>query len=188
MAAIRTFLAFDTPETVKESILSVQTELKRSGLSASWESRGKLHVTIKFLGNVESGILGDVIARCESICTSYPPFVVVYAGIGAFPSPRHPRVLWAGCENPDGTLDSLKRDLDAGLTSFGFPVESRTFRPHVTVCRIRDERKAGNLTPMLESLTFEPRSSAVDGIIVMKSVLEPQGARYSALQHIHLHH
>ena len=99
---------------------------------------------------------------------------------------KSPRVLWIGCENPDGRLLPLKNALDSGLLPEGFEVEDRPFHPHVTLGRVKSLRGKNDLTPMLEKLTLEPRVATVAEIIVMKSTLKPQGAVYTVLKNIRL--
>lgn len=164
----------------------LQSELRESGADVRWESPDKFHATIKFLGDVEEAGLPGVLRDARSACAPHPPFVVSYQGLGAFPALRHPKVVWIGCANEDGTLGRIKTSLDAGLLPHGFKVEERAFRPHVTLGRVRSARGLQHLTPRLENLTFEPQTGTISEILVMKSVLRPQGAEYSVVTSIHL--
>ncbi len=186
LARIRTFIAFGTPLPIREAMTALQAELRASEADVRWESPEKFHATIKFLGDVEEAGLPGVLDDARSACASSPPFSVSYEGLGAFPALRHPRVVWIGCVNEDGVLGRIKDALDAGLLARGFPVEERAFHPHVTLGRVRSPRGLHNLTPILEKLTFEPRTGIISEILVMKSLLRPQGAEYSVVTSIHL--
>ncbi len=186
MGTIRTFIAFDTPEEIREEIRKVQDTLRSAGADVRWETADKFHVTIKFLGDVEESRLPGVLSRISGVLNGRPPFTVVYEKVGVFPDLKRPRVIWIGCDNPDGTLLAMKEALDRELEPLGFEIEERRFRPHVTLGRVRSPGKIKNLTPMLESLTFGARNGRIDVVSVMRSVLKPQGAEYSILQSLHL--
>ena len=186
MTSIRTFIAFDTPNPIREKILSLQSELKKANADVKWEPQEKFHATIKFLGNVNESILPDVIAKVQSVVVNSSAFDVTYQTLGSFPDKNNPRVIWIGCENPDGKLQSMKKNLDSELLTFGFEIEKRSFHPHITLGRVKSSRGIKHLTPMLEKLTFEPHEARIHGILVMKSTLKPQGSVYEILKEIQL--
>jgi 2'-5' RNA ligase len=186
MAKIRTFIAFETPPSVREKIISLENQLRQSPADVRWESPDKFHITIKFLGDVDDGQLPDILALIERISHMHTTFNIVYSGLGAFPNKKQPRVVWIGCENPDGILAGLKDALDRGLAPKGFEIEQRPFHPHLTLGRIKCPQGLRDLTPMLENLTFEPQSIQVKEIVVMKSILQPHGAVYTLLKKIQL--
>jgi 2'-5' RNA ligase len=165
---------------------SLQSELKKSNADVRWEPSEKFHATIKFLGDVEERNLPRIIAKIEQSVSTVPHCTVSYEGIGTFPDKEHPRVIWIGCENPDGNLLKLKSNLDAALHPLGFPIEERVFHPHITLGRVKSGIRIKDLLSMLENLTFEPRSAKVERIVVMKSTLKPQGSEYSVLTTIPL--
>lgn len=186
MTSIRSFIAFDVGEEIRATLRDIQNQLRRSNADVRWEPDDHFHVTIKFLGDVDEFILPKVIATIESTLSDIPPFNVSFESLGGFPNWRTPRVIWIGCENADGSLRRIKNILDRKLESFGFETEQREFHPHVTLGRIKSADGVQHLTPMLEKLTFEPRQRTIDGIIVMKSVLQPSGAEYTSLKLVRL--
>ena len=187
MPPIRTFISFDTPQSIRNEIYALQSQLKNSHADVRWESQEKFHATIKFLGNVDEQQLSRVISTIEENVNRYHRFEIVYQGLGAFPAVRNPRVIWVGCENADGTLEKIKNELDDVLLPFGFEKENRKFHPHITLGRVKSSKGVTNLTPMLENLTFEPRTTTIGEILVMKSVLKSEGSVYSVLKSIQLH-
>jgi 2'-5' RNA ligase len=186
MGSIRTFIAFDTPTDIRTELASLQEKLKTARADVRWESSDKFHATIKFLGDVDESILPEIINDIRTVTSSHQPFTVTYKNLGCFPDIRHPRVLWVGCENTDGTLERLKNVLDTQLAARGFEIEKRTFHPHITLGREKSSRRLEYLTPMLENLTFEPHTTMITEIIIMKSVLQPQGATYTVLKTLSL--
>jgi len=181
MPSVRTFIAFDTPPSLKEEISKIQTVLKESRADVRWESGSKFHVTIKFLGDVDEKILPGVIGCVREVSYRYHPFPVMYGGLGAFPDKIRPRVLWIGCTNSDKQLLSMKNELDRSLSVHGFGIEDRQFRPHVTLGRVKSQSGLKNLIRMLENVNFEPREVSISDIIVVKSTLKPGGSEYSTL-------
>ncbi|MBI4548988.1 MAG: RNA 2',3'-cyclic phosphodiesterase [Ignavibacteriae bacterium] len=186
MPPIRAFIAFETPYEIRDEIYALQSQLKNSQADVRWEFLEKFHVTIKFLGNVDEQALPDVISSIETALGKYTCFDVTYQGLGAFPNLRNPRVIWVSCVNADGILEKAKNELDDALLPLGFEKEDRTFHPHITLGRVKSSKRLKNLTPMLEKLTFEPRSTTISEILVMKSVLKPEGSVYSILKSIQL--
>ncbi len=183
---IRTFIAFETPAPVREKVLSLQARLRQSRADVRWESGDKFHITIKFLGDVEESLLPEILGLTERVARGHGGFEVIYTGLGAFPNTTRPRVVWIGCENPDGVLLRFKNSLDAELAPKGFEIEERAFHPHLTLGRVKGAGGLHHLTPMLENLTFEPQSIKVADIVVMKSKLQPGGSIYTVLKKIHL--
>jgi 2'-5' RNA ligase len=186
MPSIRTFIAFDTPPGIRKEMSDLQSRLRKSGADVRWESPEKFHATIKFLGDVEETQLPGVLAKIRETGGLHRSFEIVYKSVGGFPDVTNPRVVWIGCENPDGRLLLLKNALDTALLPYGFEIEARPFHPHITLGRVKSTRGKFDLTSMIEKVTLEPRVAAVAEIIVVKSALRPQGAEYTVVQNITL--
>ncbi|MBI5020300.1 MAG: RNA 2',3'-cyclic phosphodiesterase [Ignavibacteriales bacterium] len=186
MKLIRTFLAFDTPSIIKDEMEKLQSELKKSGADVKWERKDKFHATIKFLGDVKEETLPNVLNEIDSIVSTMEATQVIYQHLGAFPNKKNPRIIWVGCENSEGILLNLKNTLDQTLSKFGFEIETRPFHPHITLGRIKSSNRLINLLPMLENLTFEPQKAIINEILVMRSILKPEGSEYSIIKNIPL--
>ncbi len=164
----------------------IQDQLKESHADVKWELPHQLHATIKFLGDVEERSMPEILSAIRAATTGISRFSITYRSVGSFPDNRHPRIVWIGCEEDTGRLLQLKNNLDKLLLPLGFAVEDRKFHPHITLGRVKSSRNLSYLTPMLENCTFEPRVAVVEEVLVMKSLLKPQGAEYSVLQSIHV--
>ena len=186
MGFIRTFIAFDTPNDIRNKMSILQEELRQSRADVKWESSDKFHATIKFLGNVDENLLSKVVSICNDGLSNYSSFIINYQYLGCFPNKKHPRVIWIGCENLDGAILKLKNALDKDLAPLGFEIENRSFHPHITIGRVRSEKGFSNLLPMLENLTFERQEATIREILIMKSILKPEGSEYSVLKTIQL--
>ncbi len=181
MSTQRIFIAFKTPPEVIATLADIVMRLRSAAPRVRWEPPDKFHCTIKFLGNVDTGIVEDIGSDIRGIVAASPVFQVTYATVGAFPNRRAPRVVWIGCSEPTGVLARMKSELDTTLAPRGFEVEDRPFSPHLTLGRVKDPADGRHLTPMLESLTFEPQTVQVNDIVLMKSVLTPRGSLYTTI-------
>lgn len=167
----RIFIAIALPEPV-----AMHLDLVCGGIpGARWEGRERLHMTLRFIGDVEGAPLRglyDALGDVES-----PPFSIAIAGVGTFPPRGTPRVMWAGISDP-APLVELARRIERVVVRAGFDPESRKFSPHVTLGRLSDpplERVAAFVAhnALLRTESFEVRSFAV-----FSSILSPSGAKH----------
>jgi 2'-5' RNA ligase len=131
---LRLFVAVDVPEPVRELVAGAFAPWREAFPRARWVPEGNWHITLKFLGRTWPRLLGWVEERIEEVAGAHRPFRLRVEGIGAFPSPRRARVLWAGLHDPEGSLSALARALDEALRA-EFPPERRAFTAHLTVAR-----------------------------------------------------
>jgi 2'-5' RNA ligase len=149
--------------------------------AASWSQEGKFHLTLKFFGNLTAARVADV-SRAASIATAdTAAFQIMVAGAGAFPSHGPPRVLWLGIEDRDGRLSQLQHRFEAECVRIGFEPELRPFNPHLTLARVRRPQGAKALALAHKHLGFEGIEISVSELLVMRSELNPKGARYSQI-------
>lgn len=187
---IRTFIAVALPEAERSAIVELESRFERQRSILKWVAPDLLHITIRFLGNVDATRIPDVIAAVEQAASETKPFSLEIAGIGAFPNVRSPRVVWIGLENEGGfaALRRLAGRTEELLGERGFSKEARPFRAHVTVARVREDaprearRDLGVIVSELQSLRIAPRSFPVDSLIVMRSDLSRSGPRYTPLK------
>ena len=181
---VRTFIALELSDAQKDGILGLIERLRSEGLRASWSRRATIHLTLKFLGDVEEESLQDVVEATGRAASRVGPFGVSLGGAGAFPSARRPRVLWLGVE-ADRALFDLQGALEEELSELGFERERRRFKPHVTLGRIR-EQPSGSIEALLDSLEIPEGRTVVDSVRVMRSKLSPGGAVHDVVQEIPL--
>lgn len=188
-AVVRTFLAVPLPEAERERLAAVQRDL------AAWNSLVKvvspdlLHITVRFLGNVEENRLQGVNAAAAEGAGRVAPFTLRLAGVGAFPSLAAPRVVWAGLAPGAGleTLSRLHEELETALAVAGFPREERRFAPHISLARTRDDiassdrRRLGAELPHLRERHPLDSDFPVNELIVMRSDLRRGGPVYTPL-------
>jgi 2'-5' RNA ligase len=180
---VRTFIALELSGALKKGILNLAKELERRGVRASWARAGTLHLTLKFLGDVEEALIPDVVAAIARAASEVSPFAFDSLSVGAFPSPRRPRIIWLGVE-PVDELYELQGAIEQELTVLGFPRERRRFKPHITIARLReplrlgDDRETGGI---LTDLAAPDEKTWVDEVAVIKSTLAGGGAIHECL-------
>ncbi len=183
---MRTFIAIDTPREVRQSLVDLVDRLRSSGADVRWEPPGKLHATLKFLGETDSVQLERVVIAIEAIAAKVTPFTVRYSALGCFPRRDDPRIVWVGVDDSGGALLSLQKGIERSLVSLGFNPDDRPFHPHITLGRVKTRRGVANLLRMLESITFHTEPVSVHGIELMRSELRPSGSVYTTLKSIPL--
>jgi RNA 2',3'-cyclic 3'-phosphodiesterase len=182
MAILRTFIALETPEEKRKIFSQLQSKLKESDADVKWEHEDKFHATIKFLGDTNEALLPQINSHIGAICKKYPPFTLVFDSVGFFPNWKNPRVVWIGCSTHNPVVSHIKTQLDTLLAPLGFKTENRAFHPHITMGRIWSDRNVKHLLSIAESLTFEPSEIAINELVLMKSILRPEGSEYFILE------
>jgi len=161
--------------------------LRSAAREVAWVAPRNLHLTLKFLGSVPEEQI-DVVARAlREASADASPFEARVRGLGAFPSVRRPRVVWAGVTDGAADMIELARRADAALAALGFPRDERPFSPHVTLGRVREPGRNPVLTEALGSAaTREFGQMRVPSAFLMRSELSPRGARYTELATVRL--
>jgi len=181
----RVFVALNPPAAVLERLALVQRRLKRplarSGIT--WAKPGQIHLTLKFLGDVPSDTVAELQAALEEACSRFSPLVLRVAGLGVFPGRHKPRVIWAGL---DGDIEAVKllAERVEGVTQRWRERETREFRPHLTLGRVRHISLAQTevLLAKLQTLGAEPFGGwRVERVELMRSTLTADGAVYASL-------
>lgn len=149
-----------------------------------WVKPANLHLTVKFLGEVDPSLLPAVQKQVEGIAGQFAPFDMSVKGCGVFPGWRQPRVVWAGIQAPHALAD-LAAALKTGMQTLGFPAEERSFSPHLTFGRVNDW-----MTPAQKDLLQREMEAGkdklfgdlhADHLTLYRSELRPDGPVYSEL-------
>jgi RNA 2',3'-cyclic 3'-phosphodiesterase len=179
---LRLFLAVDVPDEVRDALASSVAPLRSAIPGARWAPPENWHVTLKFLGSVYPRLSGWVREQAAAAAAESEPFLSAMAGLGAFPSPRRARVLWAGLDDPEGRLTALAGSLDH-LLEREFPPEQRPFSAHLTVARMREQvaLEPSVLQTLVPSEPFE-----IHELVLYRSHLGRPHARYEPIQRIRL--
>jgi RNA 2',3'-cyclic 3'-phosphodiesterase len=146
----------------------------------AWVAPDNFHLTLKFLGPVDAERLAPLTETLTSAAAVYSSFQLEIRGLGAFPSPARPRVLWAGIDAGAASAAMLATRLDEALATLGFEREARAFSPHVTLGRVRQPHAQPRLAEALGGSRSFGRVD-VTRVSLMRSDLSPRGARYTEL-------
>lgn len=180
--SLRAFIAIPIPEPVTAFMQQIQSQLQARRLDCRWPAAENIHLTLKFLGDIEPTQVIDIADRMDAIATRHPPFWLRTGGVGAFPNLRRARVLWVGLAGDVDRLRHLQTALDSGLAADGFDRASRDFRPHLTVGRSRRRIQANAIEKALASLQdLAADPFRVNQMVLFQSILKPSGAAYKRL-------
>ena len=146
-----------------------------------WELPEKLHLTVKFLGSTEESAVSDVIELVIRNVEDSHPFDISIGNTGLFPSEKSPRVLWLGVSEPTSTLKDLAARIEKDCAAIGFEPETRAFKPHLTLARIRDHRHAGEIGMAHAANEFGPLRFSCDRFVIYESHLGRSGSAYERL-------
>jgi 2'-5' RNA ligase len=156
---IRSFIAIDFPDETRKALEDIQKELKRCGAGVRWVKPSSIHLTLKFLGNIQPAQVEDIALAVAQEIRDHPPITLCAAGLGAFPSRRKPRVIWIGMEGEVQRLNGIQALIENALEPLGFAREKRGFRPHLTIGRVKDRRRLQSLVDAMATLDMEPFNS-----------------------------
>ena len=134
---MRSFIALEMPPEVKEFAAGLIKELRPSGADVKWVEPANLHLTLKFLGEVDPGVTADIITALDSACAGRHALGLNAAGCGAFPNARAPKVVWLGLGGQTDLVAQMARAVETALEPLGFEAEKRAFKPHLTLGRVR---------------------------------------------------
>jgi 2'-5' RNA ligase len=183
---LRCFIALDISEPIRRDVSEIIDRLKKHDADVKWVPVNNIHLTVKFLGNTPDDVLSKIRDCLFSVVLSYNPFYIRIYATGVFPNRRYPKVIWIGVGDSE-ILKNLHIDIENAMGSLGFKKETRIFNPHLTIGRVRSRRGILNLVDELDSYQGKEFGNIhVKTIKLMKSELNPQGAKYSCLYEIPL--
>ena len=189
MEAIRAFIAIELPEDVRRKLDEVSRQIQsRAGEEARravrWVPASNMHLTLKFLGDVSTGNVEALARMIRTETAQHSRFEMILGGLGAFPNPKRPRVIWAGSEAP-GELSALQKAIEAETRKLGYPAEERPFSPHLTLGRIAQNARPEEVVQVARALSEvkvgELGRVSVERVHLFRSDLRPSGAVYTSL-------
>ncbi len=189
---IRAFIAIELDDAQHRALAEVQARLQRDRAASRvrWVAPENIHLTLKFLGDVDAAKMVALQRALADVCASTPPFALRIAGVGAFPDTPRPTVIWVGVSGEVERAALLAQEIDAACAALGFAREARAFSPHVTLGRVQrdaargDRQKIGAL--IANAQVGELGALRVERLAVMKSELRPSGSIYTRLAALEL--
>jgi len=194
---IRAFLAVELSQELRSELAVLQQELKqrvesekKRDIRISWVQPAKMHLTIKFLGDMDEQVIDPLLGAIEQAIGSQPSVNVPLERLGAFPSPHSPRVLWIGpSENweqgKEGErVTGIHGAIEGACESLGFLREAKPFSPHLTLARVKMGERHIGVALATSGVLDQPLSGgslAVESVVLVKSELKPTGSVYTRL-------
>ena len=180
MQKIRTFIAIKIPETLVAAFDEMLSEMRRIDSGVKWVNPKSIHLTLKFLGGVTSAQRDKVFESVATAVRNERPFALKTALPGAFPSMKRPKVFWLGLQ-PDHLKDLslIHAKLETALTKNGFPKETRAFKPHLTIGRVKYSKNLAEVAEKFSAYPVSQMEIPVAELLVMKSELRRSGAIYT---------
>jgi len=179
--ADRCFVAVDIDKpALKGALLRAQGAIVATGADVKAVEEENIHITLKFLGEIPEERTARVAELVRGI--SFKPFTLEFRGVGVFPAPSRPSVVWAGVSGEASEMLAVFTELEWGLKALGFEQERRPFQPHVTLCRVRGGRNRTQLAEAVKAMEDEEFGPLrVEHIRLKKSVLTRSGPIYSTV-------
>lgn len=170
----RLFVAIELPAVIKDGLLALREELA----GARWVNPAQLHLTLRFIGEVDDQTTETIRASLATIRRA--PFQLAMSGVGHFPRSKEPRILWAGMQGDDNLL-LLQREVEHAVQRAGFPGETRPFAPHITIARLK-----GTSSPMVAAFehrhgTFSSPPFPVASFYLFRSIFSAQAVSHEIL-------
>lgn len=184
---MRTFLALEISPAIRKSIGSVLQTLAQQvpDRAVRWVRPENVHLTLAFLGDLPVERIPRIQEAVDPAAAETPPLRLSVGGLGAFPRPQAPRVIWMGVQEASGRLEALQGRLEDGLRRLGWEPPEEPFRPHLTLGRVRRAARLSDVERLAAALQTAPSaelgSMVAPEVIVFRSDLTPQGAVYTRL-------
>ncbi|NQV04022.1 MAG: RNA 2',3'-cyclic phosphodiesterase [Candidatus Omnitrophica bacterium] len=184
---IRAFIAVEIDPLNKKRLSELISCLKKSDTLVKWVNENQMHLTLKFLGNIEETKAQEVSRVLESITKDFKAFTISLSKIGAFPNINKPRVIWVAIDEGKDTLKLLADKIESGLEKIGFAKEKREFKAHLTLGRIKSLKNISQLTEIIQKTDFQSQGKIkISVLILFQSTLTSKGAIYAPLAEIKL--
>ena len=185
--SFRGFIALPSPKPLTEKLETLQQELKPLGLDAKWVTPSQIHLTLKFLGETSFSLLEKWKESLDGIAGRRNAFSFRIERFGAFPDFRRPRVLWVGSGEVPSELQELAGMIEAEAVRFGFEKETRAFKAHLTLARLRSPQNGPRLEAWATEHPAPLREEFPCGrVILFQSTLTPHGPIYQPLHEVTL--
>jgi 2'-5' RNA ligase len=183
---IRSFIAIELPTAVKQELTTLEDILKkRCPQVVRWVDPQNIHVTLKFLGDVDSDRVDEINMAIDEATQGMSPFHLELKDLGVFPNLNRVNIIWVDAKGDLDKLTDLQKQIESNMEQLGFAREDRDFTPHLTIGRVRDYASPDYRKKIGQVLSQTAFASAqvitVDSVNLVKSQLTNTGAIYTRL-------
>jgi RNA 2',3'-cyclic 3'-phosphodiesterase len=184
---MRTFVSIEIPDDIKKKISDLIEKAKLHLTPIKWVENKNLHVTLKFIGQVEDDKIMSIIDCVKDSIKGTRPFSLSFAGMGLFPDAKHPNVLWVGIDKGSDKAKELSEKIECRITKEGYRGEEKDFTAHLTIGRIKEKIDIESLSKFVQKNgNVDLGSFKVGHISIMKSTLREAGPIYDEIEKITL--
>jgi len=179
---MRVFIAIPCPDELKEGMVEIQESIKDLG-KLTLVKPENIHITMKFLGEVEEGKIPDINKRLDNL-SELQSFDISLKGVGVFPSMDYIRVVWVGVDKGADRITEIHSEIDRKLNELNFK-KDKNFHPHLTIARVKFLKKKEELRNIIQKdSAMDFGSFKAERIELMRSRLSPKGPEYSIIHEI----
>jgi len=181
---IRSFFALDIEDNrIVRRMSEVQGMLANTGADLKLVKPQNIHLTVRFLGDIHPSMVDTIYEEMKQL--SFYPFTIEIRGLGAFPKPSYPHVVWVGIKQGANELTAVFEQLEPRLRGLGFKPDNKGFNPHLTIARVRRGRNKARLAEMISELEdYEFGTVKAECLKLKKSNLTPRGPIYTNLREV----
>jgi len=176
---VRLFFCAELPDAERAEVGRAARGLRARIGVGKWVAEENLHITLRFLGEMDADLLSAVRNLGQSVASDAAPFELRLDRLGAFPSPHRARVLWAGPTRESAPFSELARRIEQAVTGLGFPAERREAEPHVTLARLRVPQ---DVAAVVTTVSLAALTVPMERLTLMRSELRPQGPLYTPVE------
>lgn len=183
---MRLFIAFPLEDAVTRRLGEVVGEFERHGGPVKWVEPKNMHLTARFLGETPDAQVEQLSRVVTSVAGKGIVVRTVIQQIGGFPNLHRPRVIWVGMDAEVNKLVPIAAEVERQVQQLGFAAETKSFKPHLTLGRVREGVKIGNTLDYLMRYQLTPIPVQFERIALIKSTLTPRGPVYETLHEVKL--
>lgn len=184
---MRSFVAVEVDSSVKDALLRIIDRLRRVPADVRWVARENMHLTLKFLGEIDEAQAARLRELLRVETSRFAPLELEFVGLGRFPPQGAPRVVWAGCRGDVDKLKGLAAAVERTAKETGVPPEERPFSAHLTIGRVKSPRSGRALADAIAGFADDPfGKQTVRSFTLYKSTLTPDGPIYEAVERFEL--
>jgi len=173
---MRCFLALYPDDAARDALSEYISSLKRVNPSMKWEKDSQIHITVKFLGDIQRSTLPKLRTALSEIHAKHGPINACIDNVGAFPNFQRPSLLWLGFGERIPVLEDVQMHIESLCSTLGFENESKGFTPHFTIGRVKRHLSFLHLQTEIEKSSFQPIPVLFTSLRIMESTLTASGA------------
>ncbi|MCX7910312.1 MAG: RNA 2',3'-cyclic phosphodiesterase [Endomicrobia bacterium] len=181
---MRTFIAVELEKDLVEKIdnFIFKTYREIDSNKISWVKKENLHITLKFLGEINDNQVKIVEDTLKNVIQDKKSFIISVGGVGVFPNINYPRVIWLGINQGEKELEILANLIDEELSKKNFPKETKEFKAHLTIARVKQIKKLKEIISYIEKYKdYNFGISKAKYITFFQSILKPEGPEYKVV-------